>query len=251
MPISQDIKNLIYEFADISNQISDAITPSGLGKAASVAKKVAGAAQESDTAKHTKKILDDMDAARNASGPKTAGNMSPGEFSKMLDQREAASKATSKAAKAVHNVASNTDHKPHMLAAKWATDEKGLVKGTRLTPDQYTAHRIKHGGIPNPAAHHAETPVKPKYVESSMAGSSKPGPSEYTDKQNTKHVNLDKVDKIRMATNDKAREDFDKSGSTDYVARQKLAAQAAQLRQKGISRNLYQAQQSIKSKLGF
>jgi hypothetical protein len=176
MLISQNIKQLIYEIADISSAISDAITPGGLGKVASVAKKVAGAAQETDVAKGTRKILDTMDAARHADSVKSPGNMSPAEFDKMLDARKAA-----KAAKAVHAAVTNSDHpKPHMLASKWATDEHGMVKGTKLTPDQYTAHRIKLGGVANPAAHApaahaASTPSPLKISEQSAA---KVGPGE-------------------------------------------------------------------------
>ena len=134
MLISQDIKNLIYEFADISAHLADAINPSGLGKAASVAKKVAGAAQESDTAKSTKKILDTMDTARHASGPKTAGNMSPEEFNQMLNQRKAAG-----AAKAVHKAVTSTDHsKPHIVTPKIAS----IRHDNQISPKINVANKI-------------------------------------------------------------------------------------------------------------
>jgi hypothetical protein len=172
MAISNDIHKLIYEIADISSAISDAITPSGLGKAASVTKKVVNAAQDSDTAKNTKSILDKMDAARNAAGPKTPGNMSPDEF------KNAINKNPTGAARAVHKAAANINNTGNapaahkVLPSKWATDEKGLVKGTKLTPEQYSAYRVKHGGV---AATH--TPVAKPHITAKVSAAPAPVPA--------------------------------------------------------------------------
>lgn len=163
MAVSQNIKQLIYEIADISAAISDAITPTGLDKVAKVAKKVVSTAQETDTAKNTRKILDSMDAARHAAGVKSVGNMSPQEFNTALANKH----KMATAAHAVHKSVTALPH--HTLPSKWATDEHGMVKGTRLTPDQYTAHRLKlrqlatHKFVPNVQSIQpvAINPVKP------------------------------------------------------------------------------------------
>lgn len=153
MQISNNIKELIQITEDLQ-AMSDAISPH-FGSAAKVAKKVASAAQETDTAKNTKKILDNLPSAADrdqkieAIAKKAKSHISSMTGHKSPNTNDMLDKAKSSIAKNAGKV-----------KGVWATDDKGHVKGTSMSEDEYHKHILKRRGIKAPETT-SSAPMKP------------------------------------------------------------------------------------------